>query len=68
MYYKGSYLHDEMKKERVLEVEILQAARSQGLSSLEQAEAVVLESDGSFSVIKKSDKEGSSTLQNISKK
>ncbi|OXT15846.1 hypothetical protein B9K06_18885 [Bacillus sp. OG2] len=68
LYYKGSYLHDEMKKERVLEVEILQAARSQGLSSLEQAEAVVLESDGSFSVIKKSDKEESSTLQNISKK
>ena len=40
-----------MKAERVNEGEILQAIRSQGIKGEEEVEAVVLESDGSLSIV-----------------
>jgi uncharacterized membrane protein YcaP (DUF421 family) len=50
----GKLLHDRMNKERVDKEDILQAGRSQeGLSSLGQLEHVILERDGSLSVIPK---------------
>jgi uncharacterized membrane protein YcaP (DUF421 family) len=55
-----------MKKERVNEGELLQAMRSQGVSSLTQVEAVVLETDGSFSVLKKADHHKVTVLSNVS--
>lgn len=64
LYYDGQFLRHAMKTTRVLEVEILQAARSKGLQSLTEAEAVVLETDGSISVIKKSEAVNQSTLAN----
>jgi uncharacterized membrane protein YcaP (DUF421 family) len=42
----------------VIEAEILQAAREAGLASLDEAEAVVLETDGTFSVVKRSGGQG----------
>ena len=43
----------------MIEAEILQAVREAGLASLDGVEAVVLETDGTFSVVKKSaDSEG----------
>ncbi|MBT2679707.1 DUF421 domain-containing protein [Bacillus sp. ISL-35] len=57
LFYRGNFLKEKIIKERVLEVEILQAARSSGINSMDQVEAVVLETDGSISVIKKSDSE-----------
>ncbi|MBT2693872.1 YetF domain-containing protein [Bacillus sp. ISL-55] len=66
IFYQGKYLKENIVKERVLEVEILQAARSSGISSMEQVEAVVLETDGSISVIKKSDSK-TNTLENVNK-
>jgi len=45
-----------MKRERVLEEEIRQAIRAAGKASLDEVKAVVLETDGSFSVIEQSDK------------
>lgn len=65
LYYHGHYKHDVMKKKRVLTEEILQAARSNGISSMDQVEAVVLETDGSISVIKKTERAGKSTLENV---
>ena len=66
LYYKGEYLKEKINKERVLEVEILQAARSSGIDSMDQVEAVVLETDGNISVIKKTDSP-SNTLENVQK-
>ena len=51
VYHRGQYLHDVMKRERVSEVEILAAARGSGHPSLATVTAVVLESDGTFSVL-----------------
>ena len=66
IFYQGKYLKENIVKERVLEVEILQAARSSGINSMDQVEAVVLETDGSISVIKKSDSE-TNTLTSVDK-
>lgn len=66
IFYHGKYLKENIVKERVLEVEILQAARSSGINSMDQVEAVVLETDGSISVIKKSDSE-TNTLTSVDK-
>ncbi|MBT2685204.1 YetF domain-containing protein [Bacillus sp. ISL-37] len=66
IFYQGKYLKENIVKERVLEVEILQAARSSGINSMEQVEAVVLETDGRISVIKKSDSK-TNTLDNVDK-
>ena len=47
----GTYRHDIMRRERVVEAEIRAAIREQGHADIEAITAVVLETDGSFSVI-----------------
>lgn len=51
LVFEGRFLRDAMKKVRVTEDEIRSVVRQHGLGSVEQAAAVVLESDGSMSVI-----------------
>lgn len=60
---KGEFLDDAMLRERVSRSEIRMAIRSQGSASVEEIEAVVLETDGSFSVIKKSKVKSRSALE-----
>lgn len=62
LYLNGNFLEDTMKKERINRVEILQAIRNQGKGSLEEVQAVVLETDGSMSVIQG---EPGNTLANV---
>jgi uncharacterized membrane protein YcaP (DUF421 family) len=50
---KGEFLRGRMRGERVTESEIRMAIRAEGIGGTEEVEAVVLETDGSFSVIKK---------------
>ena len=52
---RGRWLHEAMQEERVLDAEILSAVRAQGIASLADVEAVVLETDGSFTVMGPSD-------------
>ncbi|RKR06570.1 uncharacterized membrane protein YcaP (DUF421 family) [Kushneria sinocarnis] len=47
----GGYRHDVMHRERVVEAEIRAAIREKGIADVESVAAVVLETDGSFSVI-----------------
>lgn len=49
-----------MRRERVTEDELLAALRSQGVSAVEEVEAVVLETDSGFSVVRRSGSAGSS--------
>lgn len=51
LYYEGEYLSDSMRAERVTRREILQAVRNSGAASLESVQAVILETDGTMSVI-----------------
>lgn len=65
LYYEGEFFWKVMKRERILEVEILQAARTNNVESMDEIQAVVLETDGTFSIIKKTDKDQRSTLSNV---
>ena len=51
----GAFLESAMKKARVTEDEVCAAVRAAGIGPLNQVAAVVLETDGSFSVIQQSD-------------
>jgi len=51
---------------RVSEEEVLQAVRQQGFASVADVHAVVLETEGSFSVIGTASKNEESALRNVS--
>ncbi len=54
-----------MKQERVTEAEILAALRAQGIVDVDEVEAVVLETDSTFSVVKSSASVSDSALANV---
>lgn len=54
----GEFRHAVMKKARVTESEILAAIRESGIGEVAGVDAVVLENDGSFSVIESVDGQG----------
>ncbi len=64
LFHDGKCLDDALRRARVTEDEVRAAARSAGLGTLDEAGAVVLETDGSFSVIPRSNA-GSSRLDGI---
>ena len=47
----GEMLRDAMRRERVASAEVEQAARMNGVARVEEVEAMILETDGSFSVV-----------------
>nr|CAD6615760.1 hypothetical protein RNT25_02947 [arsenite-oxidising bacterium NT-25]CAD6618687.1 hypothetical protein RTCK_03671 [Rhizobium sp. TCK] len=51
----GTFYGDAMVRQRLTEDEVLSAVRAQGLQGLEHVEAVILESDGSLSIIPRQD-------------
>lgn len=52
LVYKGEFLDDALKKERVNENEVHAVIRQHGLSSIKEVGAIVLETDGSMTLIK----------------
>ena len=52
LFYRGEFLHDAMRKQRISEEEILSAVREVGLGSLEEAHSVTLEPDANLAVVK----------------
>lgn len=65
LLYQGRLLERALRQERVVEAEVLAAVRNQGIADPEGVEAVVLETDGSFSVIRKSDGSPAASLRNL---
>lgn len=63
LFYGGEFLHQAMRRERVVVEEVLQAVRSAGMASLAEIRAVVLETDGTFSVVSADHDE--SALENV---
>ncbi|MGF1494956.1 MAG: DUF421 domain-containing protein [Microcoleaceae cyanobacterium] len=51
LLYKGQFIQNPLRSERVTEGEILAAIRNHGIGDLTQVDSVILETDGSFSVI-----------------
>ncbi len=62
LYHDGRFIEKAMKKERIKKDEIMQAVRTTGKSSFASVRAVVLETDGSLSVMEKESSEGESTI------
>lgn len=52
LFHNGEFLETEMDKHLLTKDELLQAIRSQGIGSLDQVKAIILETNGRFSVIK----------------
>lgn len=53
VFFNGKFLHHTLKAERITEAEVRSVLRSQQVSALDEVYAVVLESNGQFSVVKK---------------
>ena len=51
VYYEGIFFVDAMKRERITRGEVLGAARDAGHRSLDEVSAVVMEADGTLSVL-----------------
>lgn len=54
IYYDDHYDSQKMRKERITEREVIQAIRKDGYISLDEIAAVILESDGTLTVMEKS--------------
>lgn len=52
LFYRGEFLWAALKKERVTEGEVRSVLRQNDISSLEEVEAVVMESNGQLNVVK----------------
>lgn len=65
LFYRGAFLPDAMRAERVVEAEIYAVLRAAGVAHTDGVEAVVLETDGSFTVIPHPASGGESTLDNL---
>lgn len=65
LLYRGEFLRGAMKRERVTEDEVRAALRAQGVAAIEQVEAVVLETESSFSVVMKPSGDSDSALADV---
>jgi uncharacterized membrane protein YcaP (DUF421 family) len=65
LVYQGRLLPDALRRERVVEPEVWAAVRSQGIADLAEVEAVVLETDGTFTVVPKIERPEKPTLQSV---
>lgn len=65
LLHQGQWLRAAMAAERVTEEEIRAAVRAQGIGTLEEVTAVVLETDGSFTVLRQAGHGSVSTLVGV---
>lgn len=65
LLYKGELFDDVMEKQRITQEEVFVAARSKGFSSLEEIDAIVLETTGDITVIKSLPDQKSQTLADV---
>ncbi|MEA2118073.1 DUF421 domain-containing protein [Halovibrio sp. HP20-50] len=65
LLYQGEFLLTSLRQARVTQDEVLSAIRSSGLSDVTAVEAVVLETDGSLSVVKRQAQSRHSSLEDV---
>jgi uncharacterized membrane protein YcaP (DUF421 family) len=66
LLFRGEFLHGAMRDERVNRDEVLAALRKHGMSDSDGAAAVVLETDGTFSVVADAPGGSHSALKDVS--
>lgn len=67
LFDRGEFLDDALKSQRVTKSEVRAAIREAGILSMEDVGAVVLETDGSFSVMSKSNSSSRTVLEDVNK-
>lgn len=65
--YRGKLLDKNMRRERIVEEDIWAILREKGVSSLDETDAVVLETDGSLTVVKQIKDRTASAVKNLLK-
>ena len=65
LLYRGRFIERAMRQERLAQGEVLAAIRNEGIADVEEVEAVVLETDGSFSVIRRTGEAPAGSLRNL---
>lgn len=65
LFYRRAFLPDALISSRVTEDEVRAAIRAAGMDSLEDVKAVILETDGSFSVVRRQESSGPSSLEGV---
>lgn len=65
LLYRGEFITTSMQKARVTQDEVQSAIRGSGIADVTAVEAVVLETDGSMSVIKPNAESSHSSLEGI---
>lgn len=65
LLFQGELQHNAMRHQRIAEGEVLAALRAKGIAGIEDVEAVILETDGSFSVIEKIKSSSASALIDV---
>nr|WP_290693889.1 YetF domain-containing protein [Halomonas sp. UBA3074] len=65
LLYQGEYLPHSLRKARVTKAEVLSAIRGSGVSDVAAVQAVVLETDGSLSVVKREADSRHSSLERV---
>ncbi|WP_281863371.1 DUF421 domain-containing protein [Planomicrobium okeanokoites] len=68
LYYEGNFNEVQMEKNRLRKQDLRGKVRQQGMSSFENVEAIVLEGDGSVSIIKKEDVKSKDALVGVLEK
>jgi uncharacterized membrane protein YcaP (DUF421 family) len=65
LYFEGRFLQQALRRERVTEAEVHAAVRSQGVADRESVAAVVLETDGSLTVLHRQATQGLTSLKGV---
>ncbi|MGB3557034.1 MAG: YetF domain-containing protein, partial [Geitlerinemataceae cyanobacterium] len=65
LFYQGQMLENALNSQRVVPEEVRSAVRSQGIGQMSEVEAVILETDGSFSVVPMGDRSVATALTDV---
>ena len=65
IYYDGVFIEKTMAKEAITKGEIFSTIRKSGIDQIEDVKAVVMELNGQITVVKKSNRSGRSSLDDI---
>ena len=65
LFYRGEFLHRNMRRERISEAELRGAVRQHGFGAIEDVEAIAVESGGTISVVGRADRGRGSVLREL---
>ncbi|GAA6771899.1 YetF domain-containing protein [Flavobacterium sp. CGRL2] len=65
IFYDGKFIEKTMEKEAITKAEIFSTIRNSGIDQIEEVKAIVMELNGQITVVRKSNGNGNSSLDDI---